>query len=81
MAGIYIVDVPAERNLKTRYIVVATDAAAAEATVARAEGRRRMTPQDGSTFEVGRLGTYDPGMGGAALTRSSDIIAIDPTGA
>jgi hypothetical protein len=73
MSNVYVVDVPAQRNQHTRYVVIAESAQQAEATVARAE-----TPpgfNDGFR-EVGRLGTFEPGNEGAAMTALSPIVAI-----
>ena len=76
MAGTYIVDVPAPRNQRVRYVVIAATATEAALTASRAEGQHRMAPLDESTFEVGRLGNFEPGLAGAVMTQTSSIVAV-----
>lgn len=71
MAGIYVVDVPATHNGRIRFVVIADNAGEAEAIAAKVEHTA-----DPASFEVGRLGTYDPGIGGAGMVGFTRIVAI-----
>lgn len=90
-AGIYVVDVPDPADASgygtrgttpgkaaaTRLVIIAASATEAETIAALAV---LDTPQRDSeafiaTFEVGRLGTYDPGMSGARMTALGAIVA------
>lgn len=69
MSNLYIVEVTEGEQERTRYIVVANDAPTAEAIV----GAAHLPTTSVQHLRIGRLGTYEPGMEGAAMAPLSII--------